>query len=214
MKKKLTYSPRDVDVSWALFAFLVVRRWIRRLHLPFFSRPHRPPRHVPLPFLLSHVVVRPRPRPCRCPVAVVLVVVLWLSLLSCGGCPPCRLSRCLSSSPGPCHHRCRCRLSPCCRCRCRPVQLFLSSWLPFFFVVASSLSSPCQLFPPREQLLAAVECWWPSSSLPRNPLSRPHCPCRRMSPCFVVVLIHHPPHEQVLVAMELLWVCRLGAVSW
>jgi hypothetical protein len=90
----------------------------------------------------------------------------------------------------------------------------LSLWLPLFFVVASSPSSPCQLFPPREQLLAAVGCWWPSSSLPHHPLSLPHCPCRRMSPCFVVVLIHHPPHEQVLVAVALLWVCRLGAVSW
>jgi hypothetical protein len=28
---------------------------------------------------------------------------------------------------------------------------------------------------------------------------------------FLVVLIHHPPHKQVLVAVESLWVCRLGA---
>ena len=49
-----------------------------------------------------------------------------------GGCPPHRLS----SSPGPHHCCCCCCLSPCCQCWCRPVLLFLSSWLPFFFVVA------------------------------------------------------------------------------
>jgi hypothetical protein len=80
------------------------------------------------------------------------------------------------------------------------------SWLPLFFIVAS--------FPPCKQLIAAVGCWWPLSSLPHHPLSLPHCPCHRTSPCFVVVLIHHPPHKQVLVAVVSLWVCRLGAVSW
>jgi hypothetical protein len=30
---------------------------------------------------------------------------------------------------------------------------------------------------------------------------------------FVVVLIHHPPHEQVIIAVASLWVCHLG-VSW
>ena len=209
MKKKLTYSPRDVDASWALFVFLIVQCWIHHLHLLFFSHPRRPPRHVLLPFLLSHVIVHPCPHLCHCPVAVVLVVMLWLSLLSCGGCPPPHLSHCLSLSPGPHHHCCHCHLSPCCRCQCRPVLLFLSSWLPFFFVVASSLSLPCQLFLPCKQLLMAVGCWWLSSSLPCHPLSLPHCLCHRMLPCFVVVLIHHPPHEQVLIAMKLLWVCCL-----
>ena len=100
-----------------------------------------------------------------CPAAAVLVV--WCRCRSpspslsspCGGCPRCpslsslsvvvlvvhRCPRCPSSSCGGPHRRCCCRLSPRYRCRCHPVPLFLLSWLRFFFVVAPSPSSPCQL---------------------------------------------------------------------
>ena len=197
MNKKLTHSPRDVDVSWALFCI-----------------PHHTtldPSPVPSVLLLSSL------SPSSCAAAVFVVSCRCLfpslspSLLSTyGGCPPPRLS----SSPGPCHRCCCCHLSSCCRCQCHPVPLFLSSWLPFFFVVLSSPSLLCQLFPPREQLLAVMGCWWPLVSLPHHSLSLPHSPCHQTSPRFVVVLIQNLPHKQVLVAMESLWVCHLGAVWW
>ena len=191
MNKKLTYSPRDVDVSWALFCIP------RRTTLD--------PSPAPSVLLLSSL----SPLSCAAAIFVVLCHCLSPSLsLTYGGCPP----RHLSSSPGPCHCCCHCCLSSCCRCWCRPVLLFLLLWLPFFFVVPSSPSSPCQLFPPCEQLLMVMGCWWPLVSLPRHSLSWPRSPCCRTSPRFVVVLIQNPPHEQVLIAMESLWVCRLGAV--
>jgi hypothetical protein len=116
-------------------------------------------------------------------------------LLSCGGCPP----RHRSSSPGP--HCCCCLSVSSC-----PVVFVVAAPLLFCRCV---LRASC-LFPPREQLLAAVGCWWPSSSLPRHPSSLPRCPCRRTLPCFVGVLIHHPPHEQVLVAVA----SFVGVPSW
>ena len=195
--KKLTYSPRDVDVSWALFCV---------------------PHCMMLDLLPAPSVLLPSSSsPLLCAAAVFVMLCRCLfpspspSLLSTyGGCPPPHLS----SFPVPCHCHCHCHLSPCCQCWCRPVPLFLLSWLPFFFVIASSLSLPCQLFLPCEQLLTVMGCWWPLVSLPCHSLSLPCFPCHQMSPCFVVVLIHHPPHKQVLIAMESLWVCHLGTVWW
>jgi hypothetical protein len=42
-----------------------------------------------------------------------------------------------------------------------------------------------------------------------RPLTLPRCLCRRLSSRFVVVLIHYPPREQVLAAVECGWVCCL-----
>ena len=130
---------------------------------------------------------------------VALVVMLWLSSLSFFSSSvfiPWSPSLLLSSVP-------------CCWCWCCPVPLFFSLWPPFFFVVVFSLSLPCQLFPFCKQLLTGVGCWWPSSSLPHHPLSLLHFPWHWMLHCFVVVLIHNPPHKQVLVVMESLQVCCL-----
>jgi hypothetical protein len=129
----LPTAQETYKVSWALFMFLVVRRCIRRLRLVFLSRPRRPPQRAPPPFWSCGVVVRLHLCPCHrlprrrssspgplVPIVVVVVVVVVIVVVIC-------------------------RLSPRYRCRCRPVPLFLSSWLPFFFVVAPAPFLPCQL---------------------------------------------------------------------
>jgi hypothetical protein len=82
--------------------------------------------------------------------------------------------------------------------------LFRHCVLPVFAVPA--VSTPRTAARGGGVLVAVVIVASPSLVLAPLPLSSD-------SPCFVVVLIHHPPHEQVLVAVALLWVCRLG-VSW
>ena len=114
---------------------------------------------------------------CCCCFCCVMSLFVPVPVVNLWWCPP----HCLSLSPGPHHCCCYCHLSPCCQCQCHPVPLFLLSWLPFFFIVASFLSSPCQLFPPHEQLLTVMGCWWQLASLPRHSL----CP---VSP----VVGHHP----------------------
>jgi hypothetical protein len=127
-KKNLPTAQETSTTSLGPCFVFVVWHCIRRLHLQFLSRPHRPPCHAePPPFWLC-CCASPSPS---------------LSS-SCGGCPRRRLPRRWSSSLSH-RHCCHCRLSPRYQCRGRPVPLILSSWLPFLFIVAPSPSSPCQL---------------------------------------------------------------------
>jgi hypothetical protein len=159
-RTRKTNLPMAQETSMSLgpfFVFLIVKHWICRLCLQFLSCPRHRPCHVLLLFSSCHVIVCPCPHPCHHPVVVVPIVVLWLSLLSCGGCPPHHWS----SSPGP----------HCCCC------LSVLSCPIVFVIMATLLFHCCMLhatcsFPPCEQLLAAVGCWWPSSSSIIHPTSR------------------------------------------
>ena len=186
-KKNLPTAQETSTSLGPFFAFLVVQCWICCLHLSFFSHT----RCVPLLLLLCHVVVCPHPCPCHRPMVVVLLLICLCPLVPIIVIVVCPLVVGVGIVLSHCF------------CHCGSPSF--SSLSP---------SSPCQLFPPHEQLLALMGCWWPLVSLPRHSLSLPHFPCHQTSPHFVVVLIHHPPHEQVLIVMELLWVCHLGIVWW
>ena len=127
--------------------------------------------------------------PCCCVVVILLLIVRHCPLVIVVAICPLIIN--VIPSHCFCHHSSACFLS----------------LHPFWLSHAS-----CS-FPPHEQLLMAVGCWWPSSSLPCHPLSLPCCPCCWTLACFVV-LIPHPAHEQVFIAVAWVWVCHFGAVSW
>ena len=166
----LLYGAIFVACAFRFCPVLVVRGCIRRLHLPFLSRPHHPPRReLPLPFWSCGVVVCLCLRPCHHLVwlSLLSVVILWLSLLSSSViclCPlvpiivvviiiVCLLVIGVSAV-----------LS---KCFCRRGSLSFLSLHPPHLRPHCLHHASCSL-PPREQLLTTVQCGWPLSSLPRH----------------------------------------------